>query len=202
MKLYYSPGACSLSPHIVLRELGVEFELVKTDLRAKKTENGDDSFKINPKGQVPALALDSGDLITEGVAITQYLADTYSDKGLAPSAPSVERAKLISVLNYIAAEYHKSFSPLFNPMASDEVKAYALGNVKLRLDYLEKELSDDREFIMGDKFTIADAYLFTITNWVNHVGLKLVDWPHLANYSKRIAGRPAVQAALKAEGLI
>ena len=202
MKLYYSPGACSLSPHIILRELGVEFDLVKTDIRAKKTENGDDYFQINPKGQVPALLLDSGDLITEGVAITQYLADTHPDKGLAPAAPSIERAKLVGVLNYIAAEYHKSFSPLFNPMASDDVKAFALGNVKLRLDYLENEFSDGREFIMGDKFTIADAYLFTVTNWVNHVGLKLVDWINLANYSKRIAGRPAVQAALKAEGLI
>lgn len=202
MKLYYSPGACSLAPHIVLRELGLEFEAIKTDLRAKKTENGDDFLAINPKGQVPTLVLDSGDVITEGVAITQYLADTNPEKNLAPAAPSIERAKLVGVLNYIAAEYHKSFSPLFNPMANDEVKAFAIANVKIRLDYLDNEFADGREFIMGESFTIADAYLFTVSNWVNHVGLKLVDWKNLAAYVKRISQRPSVQAALKAEGLI
>jgi glutathione S-transferase len=146
--------------------------------------------------------LDSGDVITEGVAITQYLADTNPEKNLAPAAPSIERAKLVGVLNYIAAEYHKSFSPLFNPMANDEVKAFAIANVKIRLDYLDNEFADGREFIMGESFTIADAYLFTVSNWVNHVGLKLVDWKNLAAYVKRISQRPSVQAALKAEGLI
>lgn len=202
MKLYYSPGACSLSPHIVLYELGLNFEAIKTDLKAKKTANGDDFFQINPKGQVPTLILDDGNIITEGVAITQYLADTNLQFELAPTPGTIERAKLVAALNFISAEYHKAFSPLFNPTAEPAVKAFALNNLKARLDYIESQFSDGREYFTGAQYTIADPYLFTVTNWVGHIGLSLDAYPNLAAFQARIGGRAATCAALKAEGLI
>lgn len=202
MKLYYSTGACSLAPHIVLHELGLGFEAVKTDIRAKKTENGDDFFVINPKGQVPTLALDDGTILTEGVAITQFLADNNPDKNLAPAAGTVARAKLVAALNFISSEYHKAFSPLFHPTADPAVKEFAKNNVIARLDYIEKELSDGRKFFTGDNYTIADAYLFTVTNWTKFVGIDLANYPNLAAFQGRVGSRPATIAALKAEGLI
>lgn len=203
MKLFYSPGACSLSPHIVLRELGLDFELVRMNTKTHKTDDGQDFYQINPKGYVPALLLDSGDLLTEGAAIVQYLADTHAEAGLAPKPGTVERAKLQAHLNYIAAEVHKSFSPLFNPAASDEVKAYARNIVQSRFDFLEANvLGDGRQYLMGDTFSVADAYLFTVSNWAAPVGLDLGKWPKLAAYAGRIAQRPKVQEALKAEGLV
>ena len=202
MKLYYSPGACSLAPHIVLNELDLDFTAVKTDLKAKMTENGDDFFAINPKGQVPTLALDDGTILTEGVAITQYLADNNPSKGLAPAAGTIERAKLVAALNFISSEYHKAFSPLFHPTADPKVKEFAAEIVNARLGFIEKELSDGRKFFTGDTFTIADAYLFTVTNWTKFVGIDLAPFPNLVAFQGRVGARPATVAALKAEGLI
>lgn len=201
MKLYYSPGACSLAVNIVLNELGLDFDLVKVNLREKTLENGDDFYKISAKGQVPTLELDDGVILTEGVAITQFLADSHPDAGLAPKAPSEQRAQLVGVLNYIAAEFHKSFGPLFNPTASDEVKEFARNVLKTKIDYVNNEL-EDKNFIYGDSFTIADAYLFTTSRWINAVGLKLSDWKNLAAYEKALRDRPSVYAAMKAEGLV
>jgi len=200
MKLYYSPGACSLSPHIVAREAGVPIELEKVDLRAHKTENGKDYMTINPKGYVPALGLDDGSVLTEGPAIVQYLADQKPASKVAPAAGTVERYRLQEWLAFIGTELHKNFGPLFNPATPDAVKQTAKANIEKRLAYVNEQLAK-RQFLVGDTFTAADAYAFTIINWTNFVGMDLKAYPNVAAYMGRIAGRPKVQEALKAEGL-
>lgn len=201
MKLYYMPGACSLASHITLREVGAAFDLEKVDAKQKKTERGADYTAINPKGYVPALALDNGELLTEGVAIMQYIADQNPKAGLAPAAGTLARARLQEQLNFVAAELHKAFSPLFNPSLPESDKAAARERVGQKLDLVEQLLSDGRSYLVGDNFSVADAYLFTVTNWTGPTGIGLDRWPHLAAFQQRIAARETVQAALKAEGL-
>ncbi len=199
MKLYYKQGACSLSPHIVLRELGLPFEAVKVDTKAGKTEKGADFRKINPKGYVPVLELDSGEHLTEGAVIVQYLADQAPSKKLAPAQGTLERYRLQEWLNYIATEVHKSYSPIFRA-PDDAAKAFWRDALGGKLDHLQRHLSE-RQFVYGDSFSIADAYLFTVLRWSGspRVGLDLARWPALAAYLERIGARPAVQAALEAE---
>jgi len=201
MKLYYSPGACSLSPHIVAREAGVPIEFEKVDLRAHKTEKGADYMKINPKGYVPALGLDDGSVLTEGPAIVQYLADQKPASKLAPAAGTIDRYRLQEWLAFIGTELHKNFGPLFNPATPDAAKQTAKANIEKRLAYVNEQLAK-RQFLVGDTFTAADAYAFTIINWTNFVGMDLKAYPNVAAYMGRIAGRPKVQEALKAEGLV
>lgn len=201
MKLYYSPGACSLSPHIALREAGLAFELVKTDLRSKQTEDGGDYRRINPKGYVPALVLDDGQVLTEGPVIVQYIADRVPEKKLAPPSGSMERLRLQEWLNFTTSEIHKTFSPLFNPQASEDWKAGARALLECRIDYVAQAV-EGRSYLMGDTFTVADCYLFTTLNWSHFVNVDLGRWPAIGDYLKRVGARPAVQAALKAEGLL
>jgi glutathione S-transferase len=200
VKLYYAPGACSLSPHIVLRESGAAFDAEKVDLAAKRTAAGADYRAINPKGAVPALQLDDGQVLTEGSAIVQYLADRKPETKLAPAAGTIERYRLQEWLNYIASEIHKGFSPLFNAKLADEAKQVFKDNLAARFDFLSRSL-EGKDYLMGAGFTVADAYLFTILGWTRHFAIDLVKWPVLKAYVERVAGRPAVQAALKAEGL-
>jgi len=201
MKLYFSPGACSLSPHIVLREAGLAFTIDKVDLRSKLTADGADYRAINPKGYVPALETDEGVLLTEGPAIVQYVADKVPESGLAPAAGSMARYQLIEWLNFISTELHKTYSPLFNPAASDDMKSAARENINKRYAYLDGILGQ-RQYLLGDKFSVADAYLFVVTNWAHPVKLDLAPYPNLQAFQTRVGARPAVQAALRAEGLI
>jgi glutathione S-transferase len=201
MKLYYAPGACSLSPHIVASELGLKIDYEKADLKAKKTEGGKDFWAINPKGQVPALQLDDGQVLTEGPVIVQYLADQKPGSGLLPEAGSPERYRVQEWLNMIASELHKGYSPLFNPAVPDEYKAMARANLATRYQRLDGHLKG-KPYLMGDKFTVADAYLFTVTNWAAHTGLDLAGYPNVQAFQKRVAERPKVREALKAEGLV
>lgn len=202
MKLYYSPGACSLAPHIVLREAGAEFTLEKVDTRAHKLASGEDFYAINPKGYVPVLDIDDGDRLTEGVVIQLYLADKAPGAKLAPAHGTKERRKLEEWLVYLSTEVHKTFSPLFGPTTPDETKAAAKEKIGQRFDYIEKALGDGRQYLTGADFTVADAYLFTLSNWTNYVGIDLGKWPKLKALAGRVGARPAVQAALKAEGLL
>lgn len=199
MKLYYAPGACSLSPHIVARELDVPVELVKVDMANKKTEHGDDYLSITPKGLVPLLVLDDGATLTEGVAIIQYLANVQNDTSLIPPASSIERYKLLETLNYITSELHKTFSPLFKKDANDEVKKYAHDKVVDKLKEVDNVILNGNQFAVGDKFSLADPYLFTVLNWASFLDIDLPK--NLKAYQARIAQRPAVQQALKEEGL-
>lgn len=201
MKLYYSPGACSLASHITLREAGAAFDLEKVDLKHKKTERDADFTAINPKGYVPTLTLDGGEVLTEGTAILQYIADQHPAAGLAPAAGTLARARLQEQLNYVATEIHKAFSPLFNPATGEAEKTAAKARIAQRLDLVERLLADGRRYLSGDSFSVADAYLFTIVNWTGATGIALDPWPQLAAFQQRVAGREAVQAALKAEGL-
>lgn len=201
MKLYYAPGACSLSPHIALREAGLPVELVKVDLRAKKTEGGEDFSTINSKGSVPVVKLDDGEYLTEGAAIVQLIADKAPGKKLAPANGTKERVRLQEWLNYIASEMHKGIGQLFNPAMPEDFKTAVKNGLAARqLPYLEKSLAG-RDYIMGD-FSVADAYLFTILNWTNIHKIDLSAFPNITAYMKRVAGRPAVQEAMKAEGLL
>jgi glutathione S-transferase len=202
MKLYYSPGACSLSPHISLREAGAAFELERVDTVTHMTESGVNFYEVNPKGYVPALRLDSGEVLTEGAAVVQFIADLHPAAGLAPATGSLERTRLQEHLNFIASELHKAFSPLFNPSASDEAKRAAPANVTRGLDHFEQVLSDGRPYLLGERFSVADAYLFTVANWTGPTGIGLKRWPRLAEFVARIATRPSVLAAMRAEGLI
>lgn len=202
MKLYYIPGYCSLSPHIVLHEAGLNFEIERVDTASCKTESGADFAKINPKRYVPALLLDDGQVLTEGAAIVQYLADLRPETGLAPKAGSMQRVRLQEYLNYIAAEYHKSFSPLFAQGTSEQAKVAAIANVGRRLDYFENIFADGRPYLMGDTFTVADAYLFVVTNWTKLTNISLDKWPHVIAYVSRVAGREKVGKAMRAEGLL
>jgi glutathione S-transferase len=201
MKLYYSPGACSLSPHIALLEAGLPHDLVKVDLRAKKLENGDDFLKVNPKGQVPALALDSGELITEGPVIVQMIADQAADKNLAPAHGSSERYKLLEWLNFITAELHKNFGPMFSPVLGDEAKAFFKDRVMAKFKYIDSQMAD-RDYLMGSHFTVADGYLFTMLSWADRMKFDLSAMPNLLAYKARVAARPKVQEALTREGLM
>ncbi len=200
MKLYYTPGACSLSPHIVALEADIALPLEKVDGKAKRTESGDDFWQINPKGYVPALRLDNGELLTEGPAIVQYLADLKPESGLAPANGTLARYRLQEMLGYINSELHKSYSPLFKPdtpeQTRSERKEYLLKRYQLIEDALARQ-----PWLLGDQFTVADAYLFTVTNWARHVDLDLSAFPALLAFQKRVAERPAVRAALEAEGL-
>ncbi|MFG6448788.1 glutathione transferase GstA [Roseateles sp. BYS180W] len=201
MKLYYSPGACSLAPHIVLREAGLPFELVKASTRSKKLADGSDYLAINPKGSVPLLELDDGRRLTEGVAIMQYLADLVPEKHLAPANGTWERVRLQEWLNYITSELHKGFTPLFVPGLVEEAKPLFRERLRQRFEWLNREL-EGRQFLLGEHFTVADAYLLVVSDWGQYVGVDLSDLSHLSAYRAALAARPAVQAALRAEGLI
>jgi glutathione S-transferase len=201
MKLYYSPGACSLSPHIALLEAGLPYDLVKVDLRAKKLENGDDFLAVNPKGQVPALALDSGELITEGPVIVQMIADKAAGKNLAPAHGSAERYKLLEWLNFITAELHKNFGPMFSPVLADDAKAFFKDRVMGKFKYLDSQLAG-RDYLMGKDFTVADGYLFTMLSWADRMKFDLSAMPNLVAYKDRVAARPKVREALTKEGLM
>jgi glutathione S-transferase len=201
MNLYYFSGACSLSPHIVALEAGVPVTLVKINSKTKKTESGADYLAVNSKGAVPALQLDDGRVLTEGPAIVQYLADLKPESGFAPRAGSFERYQLMEILNFITSEVHKSFSPLFNPASSAEMKETFAAILAKKFDWLSGFLGT-KPFLLGNTFTVADAYLFTVLNWTAHVKIDLGKWPILADYKARIAKRPKVIEAMKAEGLI
>lgn len=201
MKLYYSPGACSLSPHIALKEAGLPFDLVKVDLKAKKLEDGSDYNAINPKGQVPALGLANGDLLTEGAVIVQMIADSAPQTNLAPAAGSSERYKLQEWLNFIASELHKNFSPMFQPALSDDTKAFFKTRLEGKFKYIDQALAG-RDYLMGSQFTVPDAYLFTMLAWADRMGLNTSGLPNLMAYKARVAARPKVQEALAAEGLM
>ena len=200
MKLYYAPGACSLSPHIVAREAGIPIELEKVNLADHKTETGQDYMAVNPKGYVPALRFDDGSILTEGPAIVQYLADLAPGTGLAPAA-TLERYRLQEWLTFIGTELHKSLGSLFNPATPDAAKEMAKTNVAKRLAYLNDQLAN-RQYLTGSTFTVADAYAFTVVNWTNFLGIDLKAYPNLTAYMGRVGGRPKVQEALKAEGLV
>jgi glutathione S-transferase len=201
MKLYYSPGACSLSPHIALREAGLNFELVQVDLATKKTASGQNYLEINPAGYVPCLQLDDGRTLTEGPAILQYVADRAPGKLLAPANGSFERYHLQQWLNFISAELHKSFSPLFNPGASEDWKNAVRQTIAARLGVVATRLKD-APYLLGDSLSVADIYLFVVLGWAAYVNLNLSPWPALQAFMGRVGGREAVQAALRAEGLI
>jgi glutathione S-transferase len=201
MKLYYSSGACSLSPHIVARELGIPVELQKVNTKDKTIEGGGDYWKVNGRGYVPALELDNGEILTEGPAIVQYLADQKPDAGLAPKSGTFERYRLQEWLNFLTSEVHKQFSPLFKPNTPDDYKKIARENIATRFDWLDKQLAG-KEYLMGRQFTVADAYAFVLIGWSKFQGIDLARWPNLAAYHKRVGARPNVQAALQAEGLL
>ena len=200
MKLYYTPGACSLAVHIALCESGLPFEKESVDLATKKTASGADFTAINAKGYIPALQLDSGELLTEGPAINQYLADLVPEKKLAPANGSLDRVRVQSWLTFIGTELHKSFTPLFHP-SSDDVKAQAKANIDKRLTYVNKELSG-KAYLVGEQFSIADAYLFTVIGWMGFLAMPTDAYPNIQALVANVAARPAVQAAMKAEGLI
>src|SRR5436190_11340199 len=201
MKLYYSPGACSLSPHIVSREAGIPLDLQKVSTKDKTMEGGGDYWQVNGKGYVPALKLDDGQLLTEGPAIVQYLADRKPESGLAPKNGTPERYRLQEWLNFITAEIHKGFSPLFRPTTPEEYKTISKENLAKRFDWLEQQLKG-KDYLMGKTFTVADAYLFVVLGWTKPTGIDLSRWPNLAAYHARVAARPKVKEAMVAEGLV
>jgi glutathione S-transferase len=200
-KLYYSPGACSLSPHIVLREAGLPFSLVLASTKTKKLADGSDYLAINSKGYVPMLELDDGQRLSEGPAIVQYIADQAPATGLAPAAGTMARYRLMEWLNFITSELHKGFSPLFTPGMPDEAKAMAQKKLGERLAWVDGQLAG-KDYLMGDTFTVADAYLFTVAGWGKYVGVDISGLQNLSAYMGRVAARPAVHDALKAEGLL
>ena len=201
MKLYYSPGACSLSPHIVARELGIPVELKKVNTKDKTIEGGGDYWKVNGRGYVPALELDNGQVLTEGPAIVQYLADQKPEAGLAPKNGSLERYRLQEWLNFLTSEIHKSFSPLFKPNTPEDYKKIAKENLAARFDWLDKQLAG-KDYLTGKAFSVADAYLFVLLNWTKFQNIDLARWPNLAAFHARVGARPRVQEALQAEGLL
>lgn len=201
MKLYFSPGACSLASHIALLEAGLPFATEKVDLAKKLTASGADFRAINPKGYVPALELDGGGVLTEGPAILQYIADQAPAGQLAPATGTIGRYRVIEWLNFIGTELHKNFSPLFNGAASEDMKNAARTSLAHRFGYVARML-EGREYLSGEQFSVADAYLFTVASWSGFVGFDLSDWPLLQAYIARIAARPAVQQALRDEGLL
>jgi len=198
MKLFFSPGACSFSPHVVLREAGIAFDLERVNLQTKRTESGADFTAINPKGYVPVLQLDDGQVLTEGPAIVQYLADTKPESHLAPPAGTLDRVRLQEWLNFISTEIHKQFSPLFSPATPDDVKASQREKLAKRFAYVDKQL-EGKSFLLGERFSVADAYLFTVLNWASPMKIDLAQTPNVAAYVARIAERPTVIAARAAE---
>ena len=203
MKLYYKPGACSMASHIILNELGVSFSLDKTDTDAKTTEAGDDFLKISPNGYVPALVTDDGDIITENPAVLQYLADQFPDAGLAPPNGTLAHTRLQEALNFLSSELHKSFGPFFSGVALDEAqRKHAGAAVQRRAAHIERSLTDVRDFLIGDRFSVADAYAFVVLNWAGFVGVSLEAYPKTQAYLARIAARPATIKAMIAEGLM
>ncbi|HNJ84518.1 MAG TPA: glutathione transferase GstA [Piscinibacter sp.] len=201
MKLYYSPGACSLSPHIVLREAGLAFEPVLASTKTHKLQDGTDYYGINPKGYVPLLELDNGERLTEGPAIVQYIADQAPAKKLAPAAGTMARYRLQEWLNFITSELHKSFSPLFNPAMPEEAKALYRTRLGDRFKWVDGQLAG-KNYLMGQDFSVADAYLFVVAGWGKHVGVDISGLANLGAFMARVGARPAVQEALKAEGLL
>jgi glutathione S-transferase len=201
MKLFYAPGACSLSPHIVAHEAGIDLELVRVDTKTKTVEKEGDFWTVNPKGYVPALELDNGEILTEGPAIVQYLADRRPDAGLAPAPGTLARYRLQEMLSYITSEIHKTYSPLFNPKVTAEVRAERIEYLKRRYAFIDRHLAD-HDYLVGDRFTAADAYLFVVTNWARSTKVDLSEFANLLAFQKRVAARPAVQKAMRAEGLI
>jgi len=201
MKLFYSPGACSLSPHIVLLEAGIPFSLVKVDLTTKKTEDGVDFDSINSKGSVPALQLDDGKVLTEGPVIVQYLADLKPQAGLVPRAGTFERYQVMEMLNYLTSEVHKPLGSLFNPQMPAQTRDATLLQLAKKFDWLTKQLGSG-SYLVGNHFSVADAYLFTLLGWTKPTKVDLSRWPLLQSYQAGIAQRPAVQVAMRAEGLL
>ena len=200
MHLFFSPGACSLATHIVLRELGLPVDLKRVDTKTKQTADGADFYAVNSKGAVPALKLDNGQLLTEGVVLMQYLADHKGDSALLPKFGTPERYRVLEWLNFITSEVHKAYSPLWNPSADPKVKEYALANLEKKLDWTNAQLAG-KKFLTGENFTIADGYLYTVINWSFFLGMNLDKWPALKEFHARVAARPKVQEALEAEGL-
>jgi glutathione S-transferase len=200
MKLYFSPGACSLSPHIVLREAGLAFTPVLASTKTHKLQDGTDYYTVNPKGYVPLLELDNGERLSEGPAIVQYIADQAPAKHLAPANGTMARYRLQEWLNFITSELHKSYSPLFNPAQPEEAKALFRTRLRQRYEWIESQL-EGRSYLMGDIFSVADAYLYTVTRWSKFAGVDLGGLDRIAAYMARVEARPAVQEALKAEGL-
>jgi glutathione S-transferase len=201
MKLYYSPGACSLSPHIVLRESGLPFTPVLADTKTHQLADGTDYYTINPKGYVPLLELDNGERLSEGPAIVQYIADQVPGKELVPAAGTMARYRVLEWLNYITSELHKSFGPLFNKDFPEAGKAFFKNKLGERLAWVDQQLGA-KQYLTGDQFTVADAYLFTVAGWGQYVGVDTKHLPALSAYMARVAARPAVQEAMKAEGLL
>lgn len=201
MKLYFLTGACSLAAHITLYESGLKFETAKVDRKNRVASDGLPLDELNSKGYVPVLRLDSGELLTENVAVLQYIADRVPAAKLAPAAGTMERYRLIEWLAFINSEVHKSFSPLFSPIATEETKTYARANLTKRTDWLEKEFGA-RQFLLGEQFTVADAYLFTILNWFGMRDIDLAHWPNLKKFHERVGARPSAQTAMRAEGLL
>jgi glutathione S-transferase len=201
MKLYYFTGACSLASNIALREAGLKFELIKVDRRTRKAADGLDYNEVNPKGYVPALTLDDGEVLTENVAVLQYIADRNPASKLAPPAGTMERYRLVEWLAFISSEIHKNFSPLFRDDAPEETKQYLRKVLSARLDYLNRAIGN-RPFLMGEQFTVADAYLFTVLGWSRHLNFDLGKWPQLQGHLERVGARPLVSEALKTERLV
>ena len=201
MKLYYTPGACSISPHIALCEAGIAHQIEKVDLKAKKTESGADYLAINAKGYIPALQLDNGEVLVEGVAIVQYIADQKPESGLAPKAGTMERYRLMEWLTFISSELHKTFSPLFNPAMPDEAKKIFRDRLAQRWAYVDKQLAG-KNYLMGANFSVADGYLYNMTRWAKRVELDLSGCPNVTAFVARVEARPKVVEALKAEGLM
>lgn len=201
MKLYYSNGACSLSPHIVLRESGLPFTLVRASTKTHALDDGTDYYTINPKGSVPLLELDNGERLSEGPAIVQYIADQAPDKNLAPANGTFERYRAQEWLNFITSELHKGYSPLFRPTTPEDFKPVLRELLLKKYEFVDAKLAG-KQYLMGDSFTVPDAYLFTVTNWAKHVGLDLSKFANLQAFMARMSARPAVQAALEAEGLV
>lgn len=201
MKLYYGPGACSLSPHIVLHEAGLAFEPVLANLAAHTLQDGTDYYRVSPKGYVPLLELDGGERLTEGPAIVQYIADQVPEKKLAPAAGTMERYRLQEWLNFITSELHKGIGGLFNPSMPEEAKVLMREKASSRLGYVDTQL-EGKHYLMGESFSVADAYLFTVTNWTRRVGIDIGAFKNLGAFMARMAERPAVKAAMQAEGLL
>jgi glutathione S-transferase len=201
MKLYYTPGACSVSPHIALCEAGIPHEIDKVDLKEKKTSTGANYMAINPKGYIPALQLDNGELLVEGAVIVQYIADQKPESGLAPKAGTMERYRLQEWLTFISSELHKTFSPLFNAAMPEEGKKIFRDRLAMRFGYVDKQLAG-KDYLMGSKFCVADGYLYNMVRWARRVNLDLTAFPNVVAFEKRMEARPKVIEALKAEGLM
>ena len=201
MKLYYSPGACSLSPHIALHEAGLAHTPVLASTKSHKLQDGTDYYGINPLGYVPLLELDNGERLREGPAIVQYIADQVPDKQLAPANGTLARYRLQEWLTFIGTELHKGFSPLFNPATPEDYKPMVRERLLQRLQWVDSQLAG-KQYLMGDQFTVADGYLFTVPNWTQPTKLDISGLANLAAYRERVGARPAVQAAMKAEGLL